>query len=194
MGQSALVGCSQHHTWRSARIQRLLPTRRTQAPTVARPQPGKAEFRHWGRKIVSTRFGEFEERRGHDGADGVATRVLLPGVAAAVAVKASDRLDRTDFQRFAKHIAWRNRPALSVTAIVSEHAAPSAELSRVSLRVVQAAFGARRQELPPTAKKLMANSCPREDTQRGKLHHRGAHTRLRAARSLSIARNPAMPI
>jgi hypothetical protein len=60
--------------------------------------------------------------------------------------------------------------------------------------VVQAAFGARRQELPPTAKKLMANSCPREDTQRGKLHHRGAHTRLRAARSLSIARNPAMPI
>ena len=76
---------AQDHARRSAGFESFLPTRRTEAPTVAGLEAGKAEFRHRGLKIVAARLGKLEKRRGHDGADRVAADVLSPGIAAAVA-------------------------------------------------------------------------------------------------------------
>src|SRR5258708_2349853 len=75
---------AQDHAGRLARLECFLPTRSTEAPTVAGFQAAKTEFRHRCRKIVAAGFGKLEKRGGHDGADRVATDVLSPSVAAAV--------------------------------------------------------------------------------------------------------------
>src|SRR5258708_1776678 len=77
---------AQDHAGRLARLECFLPTRSTEAPTVAGFQAAKTEFRHRCRKIVAAGFGKLEKRGGHDGADRVATDVLSPSVAAAVSV------------------------------------------------------------------------------------------------------------
>ena len=78
MAQSAFVSGAQDHAGRPARLECFLPTRSTEAPTVAGFQATKAEFRHRCRKIVAAGFGKLEKRGSHDGADRVATDVLSP--------------------------------------------------------------------------------------------------------------------
>src|SRR3954463_14985127 len=41
-GERALVGGAQHHAWRAPGLERFLPARRAQAPTVVGLQPGEA--------------------------------------------------------------------------------------------------------------------------------------------------------
>ena len=87
MVQSSFVGGAQDYAGRRAGFECFLPTGRTEAPTVAGLQASKAYFRYRCRKILAARFGNLEKRRGHDGADRVATNVLSPSVAAAVSKK-----------------------------------------------------------------------------------------------------------
>src|SRR5437879_12881496 len=73
MAQRAFLSGAQDHAGRLARLECFLPTRSTEAPTVAGFQAAKTEFRHRCRKIVAAGFGKLEKRGGHDGADRVAT-------------------------------------------------------------------------------------------------------------------------
>ena len=72
MVQSAFVRGAQDDAGSLAGIKRFLPTRCTEAPTVAGFQAAKAKFRHRRREIVATGFGKREKLGGHDGADSVA--------------------------------------------------------------------------------------------------------------------------
>ena len=87
MVESSFVGGAQDHARRLAGFECFLPTGCTEAPTVAGLQASKADFRYRCRKIVAARLGKLKKRGGHDGADYVATDVLLPGVAATVSKK-----------------------------------------------------------------------------------------------------------
>src|ERR1051325_1481298 len=86
--QRALMGGAKHHPRRMARFKSLLPTRRAQAPAVARLQSGKAELRTRGGKVVAAGFGKFQECVGHYRANCMAADILVAGIAAAVAEKA----------------------------------------------------------------------------------------------------------
>src|SRR5271154_5416709 len=88
-------------------------------------------FRHRRREIVAARFGKGEKRGGGYDADGMAAKVVHPGVAAAIPVKARHRAHRTGLERFAEHIAGRAAPALSAAPIVSQHLMPLSRFSRL---------------------------------------------------------------
>src|SRR5260370_1142906 len=110
MTQRALVRGAQDHAGRLARLECFLPTRSTEAPTVAGFQAAKAEFRHRCRKIVAAGFGKLEKRGGHDGADRVATDVRSPNVAAAVSKEPPHWADRAGFEPPTEHDpAWLKR-------------------------------------------------------------------------------------
>jgi len=111
--ERALVGGAQHDARRLARLERLGPARRAQAPAVAGLEAGEAELRHRRRQIVAGGFGEFEERGGGDDANRMAAAVIRAGVAAAVAVEAGHRLDRAVFERAAEHVERRRAPGLA---------------------------------------------------------------------------------
>lgn len=118
----------QNNAWRLAGFKSLLPTRGTQTPAIARFQAGKAELPHRRRQIITARFRIRKKLRRHYGTDGVAADVFLARIAAAVAIETCHGLERTDFQRLAKHIPGWNRSSASVAAFVSEHALSSPEL------------------------------------------------------------------
>ena len=119
--EGAFVSSPQDHAGRLARLQRFLPTGRTQAPTVAGPQAGKAEFGHRRRKIVAARFGKIEKHRSHHDADSVATNVLLPCVAAAVPIKPRHGGYGANIERLAKHVAGCPAPPASIATVVPQH-------------------------------------------------------------------------
>src|SRR2546430_13936055 len=98
MTQSPFVSGAQARGGRRPRLECFLPTRSTEAPTVAGFQAAKAEFRHRCRKIVAAGFGKLEKRGGHDGADRVATDGLSPSVAAAVSKERLHWAYRTDLE------------------------------------------------------------------------------------------------
>ena len=54
--------------------------------------------------------------------NGVAANVLMPGIAAAIAIKPTHGFERTYFQRLAEHVAGRNRSSASVVTFISKHA------------------------------------------------------------------------
>src|SRR2546423_8123532 len=120
MTQSAFVSGAQDHAGRLARLECFLPTRSTEAPAVAGFQAAKAEFRHRRRKIVAAGFGKLEKRGGHDGADRVATDVLSPSVAAAVAKEPRHRVYRADFEPVTEHVTRCARPTPSISAGVPQ--------------------------------------------------------------------------
>jgi len=97
VAESGLVSGPQDHPGRLARLHCFLPTRRTQAPTVARLQTRKSEFGHRGRQVIAAGFGKLEERFGHDGADGMTAEILSARVAAAVPVEPRHWIYRADF-------------------------------------------------------------------------------------------------
>ena len=103
MVQSAFVRGAQDHAGSLAGLKCFLPTRCTEAPTVAGFQAAKAEFRHRCRKIVAAGFGKLEKRGGHDGADRVATDVLAPSVAAAVSKEPRHWAYRAEFEPLTEH-------------------------------------------------------------------------------------------
>ena len=121
MVESAFVGGAQDHAGSLAGLKRFLPTRGTEAPTVAGFQAAKSELRHRGRKIVAAGFGKREKRGGHDGADRVATDVLSPGVAAAVSKEAGHGVYRAEFKPVTEHVTGRVPPTGAITAVVPQH-------------------------------------------------------------------------
>ena len=121
MVESAFVRGAQDHAGSLAGLKRFLPTRCTQAPTVAGFQAAKAELRHRRRKIVAAGFGKREKRGGHDGADRVATDVLSPGVAAAVSKEAGHGVYRAEFKPVTEHVTGRVPPTGAITAVVPQH-------------------------------------------------------------------------
>ena len=129
MVQRAFVSGAQDHAGSLAGLKCFLPTRCTEAPTVAGFQAAKAEFRHRCRKIVATGFGKREKRGGHDGADRVATDILSPSVAAAVSKEARHGVYRAEFEPLTEHVTGWVPPTGSMTAVVP-HIAVSAWVSR----------------------------------------------------------------
>src|ERR1700751_1240029 len=121
MAQSAFVSGAQAHARRLARLECFLPTRSTEAPTVAGFQAVKAEFRHRCRKIVAAGLGKLEKRGGHDGADRVATDVLSPSVATAVSKEPRHWARRADFEPLTEHVTGEVRPTPSITIVVPQH-------------------------------------------------------------------------
>jgi hypothetical protein len=99
MVESAFVSGAQDHAGSLAGLKCFLPTRCTEAPTVAGFQAAKAEFWHRCRKVVAAGFGKLEKPGGHDGADRVATDVLSSSVAAAVSKEARHGVYRAEFKR-----------------------------------------------------------------------------------------------
>jgi hypothetical protein len=113
---------AQNNAWRIFRFKCLLPTRGAQAPTVAWFQAREAKLWHRRGQIVAARFRKREKLRCHDGADRVASHVLLAGIAAAIAIKPCDGFKRTDFKRLAEYVAGWNRPPASIATFISKHA------------------------------------------------------------------------
>jgi hypothetical protein len=122
--EGVFVRSPQDYAGRLARLERFLPARRTQAPAVAGPQPGKAEFWHRRRKIVAAGFRKLEELSSHDGADGVATDVFSTRIAAPVSEEPRQRLHRAIFESVAKNIPGRFWPAPAVPAVFPQHRQP----------------------------------------------------------------------
>src|ERR1700757_21877 len=86
--QCSLVGRTKDHTRRFVCFNGLLPTRRTETPTVAGSQTWEADFRHGGGQVVTARPRERQKLLSHHSADSMASHVLLTCVAAAVAIEA----------------------------------------------------------------------------------------------------------
>jgi hypothetical protein len=119
--EGAFVRGPQDHAGRLARLECFLPTRCTQAPTVAGPQAGKAEFRHWCRQIIAAGLGKLEKRGSHDGADGVTPNVLSASVTAAVSKEPRHRCQGADFEPVAEDIPGCSRPTAATSAVISQH-------------------------------------------------------------------------
>ena len=122
VSESTLVRRAHDNTRRVASLECLLPARGTEAPTVAGFQAREAKLWHRSGQIVAARFRKREKPRCHHSADGVAANVLMPGIAAAIAIKPTHGFERTYFQRLAEHVAGRNRSSASVVTFISKHA------------------------------------------------------------------------
>ena len=92
---------AQSHARRLAGRERLLPTRRAQAPLVAGFQSCESVLRHRGGEVVARRLGESEKVVGHDRAHRVHPAVVAAGFAATVAVPAGERVAAARFERVA---------------------------------------------------------------------------------------------
>jgi hypothetical protein len=121
VAEGAFVSGPQDHAGRLANIQCFLPMGCTQAPTVAGPQAGKAEFRYRCRKIIAAGFRKLEKRGGHDGADSVTADVLSSSVAAAVSKEPRHGVHRADFKPVTEDIAGCARPTASISAVIPQH-------------------------------------------------------------------------
>lgn len=77
---------------RASRLERMLPTLDTNAPTIARLEPRKVILRLWSNQIVARGDAESEEILRHDGAHGVETEVSRARTTIAVAIKAGHRI------------------------------------------------------------------------------------------------------
>jgi hypothetical protein len=98
------MGSPQSDPGGTAGFKGFLPPAGTQAPAIARFQAFEAEFRPGGAEVVALGFGEFEEFVGYHGADGVQAKIIRADVAAAIAVKAGDRVFAAGFEFFAKYV------------------------------------------------------------------------------------------
>jgi hypothetical protein len=118
VSESTLVRGAQNYTRRLACLERFLPPRSTEAPTVTWVQSWKAECGNWCRKIIAARFGKFEKRGSHNGTDCVTANVLSAGVAATIPIKSCHGFDRADIKRLAEHVSGGAPLATSVAPIV----------------------------------------------------------------------------
>ena len=87
-----------------ARLERLLPARRDDAPAVAGPQAGEHPLRLRRDEVVPGRDRELEELLGHHRADDVEAEVRAGRVAVAVTEVARDRVDRARLELAAEDV------------------------------------------------------------------------------------------
>ena len=80
------------------------PTKGAQTPLVTGLKTWKPVTGIRRGQVIAFAFGIFEKPVGHGGADHVFAAVVGPGVAMAVAIKAGERINRTDCQILAEHI------------------------------------------------------------------------------------------
>ena len=99
------MGCTQDDVRRHARLQRFLPTRRAQAPSVTRAKSGKPELQPGGHKIVIAQPAVLQEIGCHASADYVRACVPWPGIAASISVKAGEGLLTAQLQRLTQYIS-----------------------------------------------------------------------------------------
>jgi len=102
--QRLTMGGLETHFGRATGFERLLPARGAQAPSVTRLEAREAEFRPWGRQVVTPRQREFEEVRGHERTDGVGADVRGIGLAAATTKPAGYRGLTADGEGITEHI------------------------------------------------------------------------------------------
>ena len=100
-----LVSCREHHAWRGARLECLLPTRRTKAPTIAWVEPRKSKLRTRRRKVVAARFGESQELCGYFDTHGVNADIFRTSFAAAGAEKTGRRVERANLDWLTEDVA-----------------------------------------------------------------------------------------
>ena len=91
--------------WCPPGFERLLPAFGAKAPAIARLEPRKAEFGHRCRQIVADRLRERQKRGIELGADSMHPEILGSGVAAAIPIEASHRLDAAFGEWLAEDVA-----------------------------------------------------------------------------------------
>lgn len=113
---------AQDHARRTTGLQRLLPTRCAQTPSITRFESGEAELRDRCRKIVAARFRELEKLGGDNGTYGVVADILAAGVTTAVAKKTCHRTQGADLKPLAEHVFRFIGPATAAaTRIFFQH-------------------------------------------------------------------------
>jgi len=90
-------------------IERFFPSGSTQAPAVARFEPGKPRGRLRRAEVIALFFRESEKLSGHQGAHAVDADVLCARVAAAVTIETGQRVKAARF-KFAPQDILRHQP------------------------------------------------------------------------------------
>lgn len=88
----------EHDGGRLSRVERLLPTRRAEAPAVAGYESGKAVRGHRCAQVVALGAGELEEFGGHHDANTVHSGIVAAALAATVAVETRERVEAAQFE------------------------------------------------------------------------------------------------
>ena len=101
------MGCGKSHGRNRSGQGGLEPTRRTDAPSVARLETGESPVGPGGREVVAGRLRELEEPRGDRCAHRVGPNVLVGGVAAAVAEEPGDGIGAALLEFATEDIAGR---------------------------------------------------------------------------------------
>jgi len=126
VSQGILVRSTQDDAGCLVGLECFLPARCAKASTLARFQPWKAKLGLRRRQIIAARFGKFQNRRSHDGADRMTTHVLSPSVAAAVLIKSCHRCEGADFKRLAEYIAGGLPATFPTSSVIPQHRLPLA--------------------------------------------------------------------
>jgi hypothetical protein len=118
--ESTFVSGAQDHARCLASLQRFLPTRCAETPTVARLQSGKAEFRSRCRKIIAPGLGELQKRRRHDRTDGMTPDVLPARVTAPIPKESRHGFNGAAFEAVTEDVAGRTRPSAALPAVIPQ--------------------------------------------------------------------------
>lgn len=102
--ERALMRSLQDHAWRYTGIMGLLPSRRAEAPAIARSEPCKPRRGMRRHQVVSPAAAVLEKFSGDPGADDVGTDILQSGAAATVPVESGHWVFATRQQRLAEDV------------------------------------------------------------------------------------------
>jgi hypothetical protein len=122
--QACLVRSREYDLRCMPRVERFLPTRRAEAPSVAGLQTRKSELQVRRREIVADRLGKRQKIGRHYHAHRVRANVLGARVAAAVAEKAGHRRRAADRELTSQHIFRVRQPDYAVCRGNSNHNGP----------------------------------------------------------------------
>lgn len=103
--ERTLVRGLQENGWGRAGLQGFEPAPRAQAPAIPGFQTGKVEAGRGGRQVVALCAGELQEGVVDLGTDGVQTRIVSPGPAAAIPQVTGPGFQAADAQLTAQDIA-----------------------------------------------------------------------------------------
>ena len=90
-GERFLVRCREQDGCRDTGLERLPPGGGAHAPSIARLEPGKTEFRRGRNEVIAALTRERKKFFGYLHADDMQPKILGPGVAAAVAIEPGAR-------------------------------------------------------------------------------------------------------
>src|ERR1700680_4066793 len=102
----------------SPALERFFPARDTNAPAIARFQPGEAPFGMRGNKVVSIEHRKIKELARHLNANRVQSGVFGAGATIPVAIESGHRITATAFQFCSKNVRWHWRHSASKRFIV----------------------------------------------------------------------------